>query len=387
MSAITCPEWSLYPPFGIGMGDCNVCIIRDRLLGRWKLLLSLVSFSSIITGQNPRPPISIVLGRKLDSATPRGWKIYHFAIQGCRSAPRPGYHLASLQDAVPLRAALRPAPYSKLRNIQNRIVSFERKCFKMNVIGKREERKSTGYPRISGADRQTPLPGARGVKGPEGWRSPRSGGLRGGPEHGEHLWELRQRVCEADRAVVRMRRMPKLGDDFNAQDIGGEILTRRDCPVFSGVAFLAVLGLATTPCTQTTRVGEVVRQRAEIRGRRSVAGCDFVSQATGDKWLMPQDCPEIGGASMGALRWGRGTKDWTVLSSLAGLAPGPAGQPTVQNGGLLSVVPTGLQCRARLRPAPTPSRMRDGESKGPRIPRNIRNGFGRRYRKVLGTRW
>ena len=40
-------------------------------------------------------------------------------------------------------------------------------------------------------------------------RSPRPGGIRGGLKLDEHSGELRQRVCEADRAVVRMRRMPK----------------------------------------------------------------------------------------------------------------------------------------------------------------------------------
>ena len=99
----------------------------------------------------------------------------------------------------------------KLRNIQNRLFGFERKCFIVNVISKREERKPTGYPRISGADGWTPLPEARGGKAPEGWRSPRPGGLRGGIEHNEHLWGLRRRVSEADRAVARRRRMPGPG--------------------------------------------------------------------------------------------------------------------------------------------------------------------------------
>ena len=46
-----------------------------------------------------------------------------------------------------------------------------------------------------------------GVKAPEGWRSPRPGGLRGGLGHDEHPWGLRRRVSEVDRGVVRMRRM------------------------------------------------------------------------------------------------------------------------------------------------------------------------------------
>ena len=58
-----------------------------------------------------------------------------------------------------------------------------------------------------------------GVKAPEGWRSPRPGGLRGGLEHDDHPWGLHRRVSEADR-----------GGDFVLQNIGGEMLTRRDCP-------------------------------------------------------------------------------------------------------------------------------------------------------------
>ena len=104
-------------------------------------------------------------------------------------------------------------PTKKPRNIQNRLFGFERKCFKVNAIGKREERKQTGYPRISSADGRTPLPVARGVKALPMHRepSPRPGGIRGGLEHGDHLWELRQRVCEVDWVGVRMRKMPGSG--------------------------------------------------------------------------------------------------------------------------------------------------------------------------------
>ena len=74
--------------------------------------------------------------------------------------------------------------------------------------------------------------GGRGVKAPEDWRSPRPGGLRGGIEYNEHPWGLRRRVSEADRAVVRMRRMPESEGDFSWQDAGDELLTPQDYPGF-----------------------------------------------------------------------------------------------------------------------------------------------------------
>ena len=176
-----------------------------------------------------------------------------------------GDNLGHCRDGEIVRARLRPRPPSrmrdyggwtapslKLRNIQNRIFGFERKCFKVNMIGKREERKQTAYPRISGADGRTPLPGAGGVKAPEVWRSPRPGGLRGGPEHGEQRWELRQRGCEEDRAVVRMRWMPESGCSFVPQDIGGETVTQRGCPEFGGVAVMESPGVATVGASRGT---------------------------------------------------------------------------------------------------------------------------------------
>ena len=75
--------------------------------------------------------------------------------------------------------------------------------------------------------------GGGGVKAPEGWRSPRPGGLRGGLEHGEHPWGLRQRVCEADWAAVGMRRMLGSGWGFVLEDIGGEWVIPQDYPELS----------------------------------------------------------------------------------------------------------------------------------------------------------
>ena len=39
-----------------------------------------------------------------------------------------------------------------------------------------------------------------GVKAPEGWRSPRPGGLHGGIEHDEHPWAFRREVRETSRS-------------------------------------------------------------------------------------------------------------------------------------------------------------------------------------------
>ena len=179
------------------------------------------------------------------------------------------------------------APYLKLRNIQNRLFGFERKHRNVNVIGKREERKKTGYPRISGADGRTPLPVARGVKAPEGWRSPRPGGLRGGPKHGEHRWELRQRVCEADRAVVRMRRMPKSGCGFVLHDIGGEMLTRRGCPEIARGTVVAAPGLASggvaPPHTLSARDKDAGTPAGVLAPRGWVSGYRF-AQPPASSW-------------------------------------------------------------------------------------------------------
>ena len=161
--------------------------------------------------------------------------------------------------------------------------------------------------------------GGRGVKAPEGWRSPRPGGLRGGLEHVEQPWGLRRRMNEANRGVMGRPRMPK-------------------------------------------------------------SGCGFVLQDADDEWEMRLKCPEIGGdnAESGKLKIviGGWDKRRAFLSSLTGLAPGRSVQPTVGNGGLLSVVPAGLQRWARRHSAPTPSRMRDGEGRGQRNSGISRMGLG-----------
>ncbi len=84
------------------------------------------------------------------------------------------------------------------------------------------------------------------------------------------------------------------------------MLTHRDCPEFSGVAVVEALGLAagslagaTTTRTQFTGDGEVVRQRAEIRGHRSEEGYGFVLHDAGGEMVMPTNCPEIGRGAAG----------------------------------------------------------------------------------------
>ena len=77
-----------------------------------------------------------------------------------------------------------------------------------------------------------------GVKAPEGWRSPRPGGLRYGRDHDEHPWELRRRVSKADRGLVRRRRMPESGDDLVSRVAAGELIMPYNCPEFDEYAFL-----------------------------------------------------------------------------------------------------------------------------------------------------
>ena len=98
---------------------------------------------------------------------------------------------------------------------------------------------------------------------------------------------------EIDTPQVGRQGMTESWGDFVPQDIGGEMVTQRDCPELTYGTVVAVLGLATTPCTQATGGGEAVRQRAEIRDHRSEGGCDFVSHTSGGKGLTPQDCPEF----------------------------------------------------------------------------------------------
>ena len=64
-------------------------------------------------------------------------------------------------------------------------------------------------------------------------RSPRPGGLCGGLEHGEHPWGLRRGVSTTDGGLAGMRRRMKWGWGFDWHDIGGEMLTRRECPEYS----------------------------------------------------------------------------------------------------------------------------------------------------------
>ena len=84
----------------------------------------------------------------------------------------------------------------------------------MNEIGKRDERIMTVGPRISGADGWTPLLVERGVKAlpMHRERSPRWG------------------LSEENGELMGMRRRPGPGWNFVMEDIGGEMVMRRNCP-------------------------------------------------------------------------------------------------------------------------------------------------------------
>ena len=141
-------------------------------------------------------------------------------------------------------------------------------------------------------------------------------------------------------SITKRPGMPDSGCGFVPEDIGGEVLTRRACPEFGGGAsgggggsscYRFCLGASggcefcrlgsrrnsrlgnlryawrnvvppgrkPSPCTESTRGGEAVRQRAEIRGRRSEEEGSFVLEDVGGEWLMAQDCPELSnGADM-----------------------------------------------------------------------------------------
>ena len=120
----------------------------------------------------------------------------------------------------------------------------------MNGIGKREERKPTGYPRISGADGRTPLPVAHGIKAVpmHRERTPRPGGqgsapvLRSGSAHPPQwlcyggrateggLHPLRQGMSVADGGLAGMRWIPESEGDFVLYYVGDEWVMPQDCP-------------------------------------------------------------------------------------------------------------------------------------------------------------
>ena len=77
--------------------------------------------------------------------------------------------------------------------------------------------------------------GGRGVKAPEGWRSPCPGGIRGGLEHDEHPWGLRRWVDTADGGWVGLRRMLEWGCEFIWQGAGSEWVMAMGCPEFAQV--------------------------------------------------------------------------------------------------------------------------------------------------------
>ena len=87
--------------------------------------------------------------------------------------------------------------------------------------------------------------GGRGVKAPEGWRSPRPGGLRGGLGHDENPWGLHRSVSQVDRGVVRMRRIVESRGEFVLEDTrsGGGALTGL-INVWGGVTQGVARGLA-----------------------------------------------------------------------------------------------------------------------------------------------
>ena len=199
------------------------------------------------------------------------------------------------------------------------------------------------------------------------------------------------------------RGMLESGCGFVPQDLGGEMVTRRECPEIRGgtngggggssccgfcmgasggrefcrlgsrrnsrlgnlrYAWRNVVppGRKPSPCTESTCGGEAVRQRAEIRGQRSEENGGFVLHTSGVKGLTPQDCPEIGGGEHGSPAARTREGGWDDSFVPAGLAPGRGDQPTVGNGGLLSVVPVGLQRRGQSRALP---RRRNCSGKAP----------------------
>ena len=164
---------------------------------------------------------------------------------------------------------------------------------------------------------------------------------------------------------------PGIGGGFSSQDIGGDMVTRRDCPEYARGGGTRRGGVKApegwrsprpggiTACLQDS--GRLWRQRrglSEENGefvgmrKRPESGGGFSSQDIGGKLIMPRECPEIGKGEHGSPAVGTGAKNGTFLSSLPGLAPLRSGQPTVGNGGLLSVVPMGLQRRGYSRALP-----------------------------------
>ena len=236
----------------------------------------------------------------------RGGRLLIWLSRGVAARHALAYPLASLQDA----AWLRPAPYLKLRNIQNRLFGFERKYFKVNEIGKSEEKKKTGYPRISGADGRTPLPEVRGIKAPEGWRSPRPGG------QGSALHPPRQRVGEADRAV-RMRRMPKSGGDFVSQVAAGELIMPKNCPEFGEYAGRRRVGV---------KAVSQARGRSPSPGGQSSAPV-LRSGSAMARWFGEKACPQsgAGGKKTGKIHRGRPSRDGAEFSSRRSSPPGSRG--------------------------------------------------------------
>ena len=76
--------------------------------------------------------------------------------------------------------------------------------------------------------------GGRGVKAPEGWRSPRPGGITACLQDNGHLGRLRRGEDGVNAVLVGMRIRPESGCDFSSEEVVNEWVMRRGCPELGG---------------------------------------------------------------------------------------------------------------------------------------------------------
>ena len=166
--------------------------------------------------------------------------------------------------------------------------------------------------------------GGRGVKAPEGWRTPRPGGTRPRLGGDEYHWGVRRGGSAANSGLARTRRMPGSGCEFSSQDAGDELVMSRDCPELARGAGGGGRGVKAPEGWRTPRPGGTrshlggdeyhwgVRRGGSAANsglagtwRMPGSGWDFSSQDAGDELVRAQECPEL---ARGAGGGGRGVK-------------------------------------------------------------------------------
>ena len=150
---------------------------------------------------------------------------------------------------------------------------------------------------------------------------------------------------------------PDSGYDFVLHDAGGEWVMRLNCPEIRVVGDSREGGVKAVPMHRDRSPSPGGITSCLANDEHLGSSCRGENVANGGLGRMREalesrrDCPgKATPCTLSAV--GTGAKNGTFLSSLPGLVSLRSGQPTVGNGGLLSVVPMGLQRRGHSRAFP-----------------------------------